>query len=185
MRCDILLALTLKNPGNPDKADGLCVQKRTLCEFAILYRHPLVRKMLQKIRKPATCLLVLALFSYGFLPTTAMAGTFKKTKVMDLKYAWGTTSMAEFDFYDQLYPGYFPIAEVTFQPDGTFTAYDTASGSSGSGVYVKQGGYLLITIVNPQFNGIVQYEGQKVAPKTFEGEILVNGTPCGNWRGKF
>jgi len=141
--------------------------------------------MLQRLRKPAIALLVIALSTNILAPTVATAGTFNRTRTMDIKYAWGTSSMAEFDMYEQMYPGYFPIAEVTFQPDGTFDVTDLATGNTGNGVYDKRGKNLEITILNPQYIGVVQYVGRKVAPRTFEGDILVNGNPAGNWRGTF
>lgn len=104
---------------------------------------------------------------------------------MDVKYAWGTCSMEEFDMWDQLYPGYLPIAEITFEPDGTFTVFDTASGASGSGVYDKRGRNLEITILFPQSSNLVEYIGEKVSPGVFEGTIYLNGNASGNWRGEF
>ncbi len=118
-------------------------------------------------------------------PAVAYAGTFKRTRVMDLKYAWGTTSMTEFDTYDLMYPGYFPIAEVTFETDGTFTAYDTATGSTGYGVYDKRGRNLEITILFPQQGLVVEYVGTKESRGIFSGEILVGGNVSGHWRGEF
>lgn len=141
--------------------------------------------MISRFRKPACVLLAFLIASNFAMPGIALAGTFNRTRVMDLKYAWGTCSMEEFDMWDQLYPGYLPIAEVTFEPDGTFTVFDTASGANGSGVYNKQGPNLEITILNPQSTGLVQYVGRKVAPRTFEGTIYIDGNHMGNWRGTF
>ena len=112
------------------------------------------------------------------------AGTFNRTKVMDVKYAWGTSSLAEFDFYDTMYPGYLPVAILTLYSDGTFDAFDTMSGASGGGIYDKRGGNIEITIVPDGPYGTVQYIGSKVGPKKFAGEIKVNGVTWGHWRGQ-
>ncbi|MEL7496123.1 MAG: hypothetical protein AAFN77_00830 [Planctomycetota bacterium] len=128
--------------------------------------------------------LLLVVLSLVLLPSTvAEAGTFRRTKVMDIQYAWGTTSLTEFDQYNLLYPGYFPIAELTFEPDGTFTVVDTATGNTGYGIYDKRGRNLEITIVAPNNGYLVQYVGRKVSRGVFEGEILVNGNVQGHWRG--
>ena len=119
-------------------------------------------------------------------PALAWAKPFKRTRTMELKYAWGTTSLAQFDFYDQTYPGYLPIADITFETDGSFTAFDRGSGSTGTGIYDKRGPNLEITILAPPSQlGVVQYVGSKVAQREFAGEILVNGNCAGHWRGSF
>jgi hypothetical protein len=141
--------------------------------------------MIYQNKTSLACLVVITVASLVASPVAAYAGTFKRTRVMDLKYAWGTTSKTEFDAYDMMYPGYFPIAEITFETDGSFTAYDTASGSTGDGVYDKRGRNLEITIINPQYNSIVQYVGSKESRGVFSGEILVNGNVAGHWRGEF
>lgn len=141
--------------------------------------------MFTKSRTSVFCLFMVAIASTLISQSEVFAGTFKRTRTMDLKYAWGTTSLAQFDMYDQMYPGYFPIAELTFQPDGSFTAVDTSTGSTGFGIYDKSGRNLEITIVSPQYSGVVQYVGRKVGSGTFEGEILVDGVCQGHWRGSF
>lgn len=140
--------------------------------------------MPNSIRTPIA-FLVLACVTSTLFTSLTIAGTFRRTKSMDLKYAWGTTSMAEFDAYDLMYPGYFPIAELTLEPDGTFTVLDTATGSTGFGIYDKSGRNLEITIVSPSYGYTVQYVGRRVSRGVFEGEILVDGNPQGNWRGTF
>ena len=115
----------------------------------------------------------------------AQAGTFKRTRTMALTYAWGTCSMEEFNELEAMYPGYLPVADVTFYSNGTFDAFDNQSGASGGGIYNKQGKNLEITIVPPGPLGTVQYIGRKVAKDTYEGEIVVDGVQWGNWRGEF
>ena len=140
--------------------------------------------MLRFTRKNSL-LVALAFLSLSMFASIAFAGTFRSTKYMDLKYAWGTSSLTEFDMYDQLYPNYLPIAELTLEPDGTFTAFDTASGSNGAGVYDKRGRNLEITILTPSNGMLVQYVGKRVSRGVFEGEILVDGICRGHWRGTF
>lgn len=136
---------------------------------------------MHRVKKISAILLVALVVTTS--ASLAIAGSFKRTKVMDLKYAWGTTSMLDFDYYDQLYPGYLPIAELTFEPNGTFTAVDQSSGGTGAGIYDKQGRNLEITIVTPSYGSVVQYVGIRVSRGVFEGEILVDGTVQGHWRG--
>lgn len=141
--------------------------------------------MLYLKRNALLFLVTLTIATLAAGPAIALAGTFKRTRTMDLTYAWGTTSYSQFEAYDLMYPGYFPIAELTFETDGTFTAFDTATGSTGYGVYDKRGRNLEILIINPQYNQIVEYVGSKVSRGVFAGEILVNGNVSGHWRGEF
>ena len=129
------------------------------------------------------CLLAVAVLSSSLMSPTATAKPFKRTKVMDLKYGWGTCSLDEFEMYDALYPGYLPVAIVTLYNDGTFDAFDTASGATGGGFYDKRGGQIEITITPDGPWGTVQYVGARVGPGEFAGEILVNGDVWGHWRG--
>lgn len=131
------------------------------------------------------CLATIAIACASVAPSTADAKPFKKTKVMELRYGWGTCDLAEFDMYEAMYPGIMPTAIVTFFNNGTFDAIDTQSGATGGGVYDKQGGQIEITIVPAGPLGVVQYVGSRVGPGEWAGEILANGVPMGNWRGEF
>jgi hypothetical protein len=135
--------------------------------------------------KTLVLLAVANLVACAAVTTTCDAGTFRQTRTMEITYAWGTSSMAEFDDYETMYPGYLPTADVTFYNDGTFDAVDYASGATGGGIYDKRGKNLEITILPPGPAGLVQYVGRKVSNGVYEGEILVNGIPSGNWRGRF
>ena len=141
--------------------------------------------MNHQTRKPLLTLIALITISLSLAPAIAYAGSFNRTRTMDLTYAWGTPSFSDFEAYELMYPGYFPVAELTFETDGTFTAFDTGSGSTGYGVYDKRGRNLEITILNPNYNRIIQYVGKKVSRGVFEGEILVDGNVSGHWRGEF
>ncbi len=139
-----------------------------------------------RYRRITSAVLTLAVLSLAVTPPIADAKPFKKTKTMELRYGWGTGDLSEFDMYEAMYPGVFPIALVTFEPDGTFTALDTQTGGTGSGVYTRQGGQLTVTIVSPPGPyGTVEYVGSKVGPRKFAGEIHVNGVVWGHWRGEF
>lgn len=127
--------------------------------------------------------LFLALLIGGILVSSTVAGTFRRTKTMELKYGWGTSSIAEFDQWEQDYPGSVPIADLTFFNNGTFDAFDRASGATGGGIYDKSRRNIRITIVPDGPYGTVEYVGKRVQSRTYEGEIQVNGMVWGHWRG--
>lgn len=131
-------------------------------------------------------ILIVAVAMVALLSTanSVDAKRFKQTEVMELKYGWGTTSLMEFDEFDLMYPGYFPIADLTFYRDGTFDAYDRYSGSTGGGTYSIRGKTIIITIGSPSPFGIVEYVGTSVASGEYAGEILVDGEAWGHWRGE-
>ena len=112
----------------------------------------------------------------GLLVGPVLAGTFKKTKEMDVYYAFGTSDWGDFDYYES--NGWIPYAEVTLFNDGTLFAFDTGSGQSGGGTYNKQGRYLDLDV------GPI-YSGERVSrgPAVYEGEIIYNGQVSGLWRG--
>ena len=137
-------------------------------------------------QRTVSCALVfsIAILSSLTVQNTADAKPFKRVKEMELKYAWGTCSLQEFDDFDAAYPSYLPIADITFFPNGTFDAYDRQSGSFGGGSYTRQGPNIVITIGTQSQFGVVEYVGSKVAPRQYAGEILVNGVVWGHWRGE-
>ena len=139
--------------------------------------------MIRPKKNTLFCMITLCVFSLAIAPTV-YAGSFKRTTTMDLTYAWGSTSFVEFDAYETMYPGTLPVAEITFETDGTFFAYDTATGESGYGVYDKRGRNLEITVVNLQTNLVIEYIGRKESRGVFSGEIVVNGSVAGHWRGR-
>ena len=126
------------------------------------------------------CFLLIAI---GTGATNASAGAFKRTKTLTITYAWGATSLADFDQWNSDYPGYLPVAILTLYPDGTFDALDLGSGSTGGGVYDKRGSNLTITIVPDGPYGTVEYVGTRVARKKYAGAIEVGGESWGIWRG--
>ena len=120
------------------------------------------------------------LFGFSLMAVPLGAGTFKRTKNMDVYYAFGVSDWADFDMYESY--GWIPYAEVEMYPNGQLDAFDTQSGQSGTGTYNKVGRYLDLDL-----GPTIMYTGERVSngPKVYEGVIILHGQPCGLWRGYF
>ncbi|MCA9179076.1 MAG: hypothetical protein KDB14_31650 [Planctomycetales bacterium] len=137
---------------------------------------------MMRAQRVALALMLLVGLAWTAAPDV-VAGRFRSTTGMTLRYGWGTASLADFDAWDNLYPGYTPVADILFYRDNTFDAYDHASGDSGGGIYDKRRRRLTMTLIPDGYYGTVQYVGDEVAPGEYAGEILVDGVVWGHWRG--
>ncbi len=101
--------------------------------------------------------------------------------------AWPKTFVIEYFWgWDELPPaGLGPTAALTLNRDGTFSAFDYASGETGTGTwFTRRSGREIVF----QFDGTtLAYTGTRVGPGMYEGAMGfgVPGYPEGVWRGTY
>ena len=108
-------------------------------------------------------------------PAAAAPPAWPKTFVIE--YHWG--------FDDLPPPGLGPTAALTLNRNGTFSAFDYASGDSGTGTwFTRRSGREIVF----QIDGTtLTYTGTRVGPGMYEGSMGFGmpGYPEGVWRGAY
>lgn len=98
-------------------------------------------------------------------------------KTFVIEYFWG---------FDDLPPvGLGPTATLTLNRNGTFSAFDHASGQSGTGTwFTRRGGREIVFKID---GTTLTYTGSRVAPGAYEGSMSFGlpGYPEGVWRGAY
>lgn len=141
--------------------------------------------MLKHARFALVLLFAVALVGAAARPVEA--GSFRRTTTIVGTYAMGTSSLAEYDYWAELYPDYLPEFGFTFYRNGNVDIYDSEGGTE-YGVYDRfgRGGnritVTLTSTVSPW--GVVTYELYRVGNSDdWWGEVYIDGIIYGHFRG--
>jgi hypothetical protein len=123
------------------------------------------------------------------LALTAVASAlppFGTTRTISGNYLLGTSSLAEFDFYETRYPGNSSPYSITFYPNGTCSVQDSQSSDVMTGTYTRPNNNRIVVTV-PLNNGYVstmQFKLYKLN-NSWWGEIYWDASLSGHLRGTF
>ena len=132
-------------------------------------------------------LVCLAALVVNFTSPVANAAAFPQVRTFAGGYIMGISTLAQYDYYNTLYPGTPVGCAFTFRPNSTVDIYDDQGGTE-YGTYIRFSGNSRITVtltssVSPY--GPVKYELFRIGNNTstqWWGEVRINGQIWGIFR---